>query len=93
MKIYQTELNRLCGGTWKYVVVNDKYRFVSGVSGYSHADMIEKDEKATSAGLIAIFDFGWRMYDTYSSTLKIGASPVDYQRITDITGLKLIDDF
>jgi hypothetical protein len=57
-------------GLYKFVKVNDKYRFVGGTFG-SHSELVDDGEKATSAGSIWISQKYWKLCTNYSSTLKV----------------------
>lgn len=70
-------------GYYKWVCVNGRYRFAHGEI-FSHSDLVAVDETALSAGSVFVFENGWRINESYSSTLKVGMKDDDAENLQKI---------
>jgi hypothetical protein len=61
---------------YKYVRIDtDEFRFTELLAGGpSHCDLVKENEKAFSAGIIAVYPEYFSLFSTGSTTLKIGWS-------------------
>lgn len=84
-------------GLYKFVRVNGIYRFVSVNSCFppKHKDMLQGDEKAESAGTVGVMVGAkyWKVYDSYSDTVKVGIKEEDEKRLSEIFGCPLKEDY
>lgn len=75
-------------GAYKYVKVNDEYRF-AGIFA-EHSSLIKEGESAQSAGTIGIHEAGhWRYLDRWSMSLKIGSQDSDIEALAALIGLPM----
>jgi len=82
-------------GLYKFVEIDGKeIRFVeSYLYGPTHKDLVKEGEKATAAGLVSVFDNYWKLYDSYSMSLKIGCSASIIPRLSQIIGKEFEDEW
>jgi len=75
-------------GYYKFVKVNDEYRFIEASDNFhaSHKDCINDGDKATSAGTIGIRADHWTFYDVSSMSLRVGMSEADNRNLTNLLG-------
>lgn len=65
-------------GYIKWICINGEYRFgKSDDCTTSHKDLLKDGEIATSAGSVFVFEDTWRVYESGSTTLKIGMHEQD----------------
>jgi len=76
------------GGVFKFVRICEEYRFIEITMLWTpkHSELVADGELPQSAGMISIWPDCWEMKDTYSSTLKIGATEIDYEMMTQKLG-------
>jgi len=74
----------------KYVRIAGEYRFCPIED--KHTTLIDKGEKALSAGIIAIYKDCWEFRDQYSLTLNIGTDKHDEARLIMVLGKKYKED-
>ena len=81
-------------GLYKFVEVNNQeIRFIeSYLFGPTHKDLVKEGEKATSAGLVSVFDDYWELYDSYSISLKLGCNASIIPKLTQLIGKELKKD-
>ena len=70
----------------KYARVAGEYRFCSIEN--QHTILVDKDEKALSAGTITIYKDCWKFCDQHSITLNIGTDKHDEARLIMVLGKK-----
>ena len=82
-------------GLYKFVEIDGKeIRFVeSYLYGPAHKDLVKEGEKATSAGLVSVFDNYWKLYDSYSMSLKLGCNTSIIPRLSQIIGKEFEDEW
>lgn len=79
-------------GTYKYVLLEDgTWRFCRVVVAMprKHSEMVQPGEKPVAAGLIAVFEEYVKMYDSYSSTLRMGTSKEHWNALENQEQLRL----
>lgn len=84
------EVNPQLPGSYKFVRVNDEYRFCH--TQEIHCSLLKIGEKAQSAGNIHVFEDHWNFGSlNYSTSLKIGSDSLDIEKLTDIIGKVCIE--
>jgi len=76
-------------GTWKFVKVNDEYRWtpVDYWGSLSHKDLVDEGEIAQAAGLIFLYEHDWKMECAYSTSLNVSCKGNEKEEISAFLGL------
>jgi hypothetical protein len=78
-------------GVWKFVKVNGEYRWIA--NSFEHRQCVEDGETAEAAGTVSLYPEDWKLFQSYSTTLKIGCHEAECDEVSEILGMEQLPGF